>query len=301
MREEKRSFSSRLRCNIELIILLDPSHSDSGGPLVVESGPEPVQVGIVSWGYGCAEDDYPGKPRNDRMKISAPFRSETHLVHETGVYTRVSTQYKWIREQVCSRSSSPPDHFNCNAASTPQQSQTSGNGDEIEEVADEEAGIGVEEEPAGPALFEKGSFRVEDFDDGDFGMFADHSESARHYAESHLQQGVVAVGDGLSIGTEYLSLGDFNSLTVSYRFLAENLHPGDEFCLEYILDGGESGSECTSRQGPFANGIWYIKRATLDISNASSVKLGFVLREKSSSDGQDSEVLLDKVIFRESS
>lgn len=46
---------------IELTILFDPSHSDSGGPLVVESGPEPVQVGIVSWGYGCAEDDYPGK------------------------------------------------------------------------------------------------------------------------------------------------------------------------------------------------------------------------------------------------
>ena len=33
---------------------------DSGGPLVI-LGSEDVQVGIVSWGIGCAEPEYPGK------------------------------------------------------------------------------------------------------------------------------------------------------------------------------------------------------------------------------------------------
>ena len=45
---------------------------DSGGPLVINTGSGVQQVGIVSWGYGCAEGGYPG------------------------VYTRVSEFKPWI-------------------------------------------------------------------------------------------------------------------------------------------------------------------------------------------------------------
>jgi secreted trypsin-like serine protease len=45
---------------------------DSGGPLVVETGSGVQQVGIVSWGFGCAAAGYPG------------------------VYTRVSEFKEWI-------------------------------------------------------------------------------------------------------------------------------------------------------------------------------------------------------------
>ena len=38
---------------------VDTCQGDSGGPMVNLSGGEPVQVGIVSWGEGCAR---PGKP-----------------------------------------------------------------------------------------------------------------------------------------------------------------------------------------------------------------------------------------------
>lgn len=36
----------------------DSCQGDSGGPLVDKS--TGIQVGVVSWGQGCAEQDYPG-------------------------------------------------------------------------------------------------------------------------------------------------------------------------------------------------------------------------------------------------
>lgn len=60
----------------------DSCQGDSGGPLIVtgNSADTDLQVGIVSWGYGCGQPNYPG------------------------VYTRVSSAYDWIREKVCDRS-----------------------------------------------------------------------------------------------------------------------------------------------------------------------------------------------------
>jgi len=53
---------------------LDACQGDSGGPLVTSSSSGKVQIGIVSWGLGCA---LPGKP---------------------GVYTRISRYLDWIRQ-----------------------------------------------------------------------------------------------------------------------------------------------------------------------------------------------------------
>ena len=62
----------------------DACFGDSGGPLIEIVDGEPLQIGIVSFGSGCARPDKPG------------------------VYSRVSHAYDWIIEQVCRYSDDPP-------------------------------------------------------------------------------------------------------------------------------------------------------------------------------------------------
>jgi len=75
----------------------DACQGDSGGPLIRKgddpSGADDVQVGIVSWGWGCATD-YPGVYSRTSVLLPKNGRS-------------------WIRERVCELSVNPPHYFNC--------------------------------------------------------------------------------------------------------------------------------------------------------------------------------------------
>lgn len=65
---------------------LDACYGDSGGPLLQKDSQtgDLLQVGVVSFGTGCARSDKPG------------------------VYHRVSSSYDWIQEQICNFSSNKP-------------------------------------------------------------------------------------------------------------------------------------------------------------------------------------------------
>jgi hypothetical protein len=78
----------------------DSCQGDSGGPIMNSNG---VQVGVVSWGQGCGDEDY------------------------SGVYSRISGAKDWVNEQICELSSNPPDF--CNNSGNNDGGYNGSNGD----------------------------------------------------------------------------------------------------------------------------------------------------------------------------
>lgn len=74
----------------------DSCQGDSGGPILDSNG---VQVGIVSWGQGCAQPGFPG------------------------IYARISGGIDWINRQICDLSDNPPP--SCQAGTSSQSTSLS--------------------------------------------------------------------------------------------------------------------------------------------------------------------------------
>ena len=66
-------------------------HGDAGGPAIQRAANriDDVALGIISWGYGCVNEQYPA------------------------VMSRTSTHYNWIRNTICEGSTDPPEQYDC--------------------------------------------------------------------------------------------------------------------------------------------------------------------------------------------
>ena len=208
----------------------DSCQGDSGGPLVIKgadpNGADDVQVGVVSWGYGCAMAEYPG------------------------VYARVSSQYEWIRTTVCQNSKS--DHgFNCD--------------DIADAAAFVEAGTTSTSTATADSDVSTGNWKnvlSEGFAFGYGAAFEHTGNDARHYLVAESKQGVVFIGGGADGKSTFQSRKlvyadeaySFFKVTATVR--AIQMEQGDDFCIEFQGNNEQSGQKCWRASYELQNDEW---------------------------------------------
>lgn len=245
----------------------DACQGDSGGPLVMHTDSGDYQVGVVSWGIGCAHADFPG------------------------VYARVSSQYNWIQDEVCKRSSDPPSYLQCGGSSSGSVIET----DDSVSVTDDATDDAPNSSGVDPD-FVNGNWRSivsEDFKGG-MGQFRGGGKGTKHYVSAKGRSGVVRIQESSSFELNEHKLDkNYSKIKVDFSFYALQFDTDDQFCLDFSTDGESNWTEqeCWS-VFDFTNKRWYDKTSVVfDAPNANTLKIRF----RCDGDSKHDDVLFDDI------